>query len=152
MANVNHVQQRVAPASKAAGTVLVVDDEALVRWSLREALVAAGYSVIEAADGATALAHLRSDADRISVVLLDLRLPDTFGFSLLSAIGQACPGASIVVMTAYAGPETSDAALLLGACQVVEKPFRLDVMVRLVEGILGDRVGLSSPDHSRHSS
>jgi DNA-binding NtrC family response regulator len=150
--NVNHVEQQVAPASKPGGAVLVVDDEALVRWSLREALAAAGHPVIEAADGATALAHLRADADRISVVLLDLRLPDTFGFSLLSAIGQACPRASIVVMTAYAGPETSDAALLLGACHVVEKPFRLDVMVRLVEAILGGRVELSSADHNRDSS
>ena len=152
MTNVSRVQQRVVPAFEAGGHVLVVDDDALVRWSLREALVAAGHPVIEAVDGASALALLRANADRISVVLLDLRLPDTFGFSLLKASGEACPGASIVVMSAYADPETSDAALFFGACNVVEKPFHLDVMVRHVEAILDARVGLSSSNHSRHSS
>src|SRR4029453_9735423 len=80
--------------STAAG-VLVVDDEALVRWSLAETLQARGYDVLEAGDGAAAIEALSAESGRIDVVLLDLRLPDCDDLHVLSEVRQIAPGASI---------------------------------------------------------
>jgi DNA-binding response OmpR family regulator len=63
--------------------VLIVDDEALIRWALTECFSSAGYDVSDAADGATALARLREGHSPIDVVVLDVNLPDASGIDLL---------------------------------------------------------------------
>ena len=60
--------------------ILIVDDEKLIRWSLRQRLEAAGYEVLEAEDGAEGLELCRENVD---LVVLDFRLPDTDGLSLI---------------------------------------------------------------------
>ncbi len=64
-------------------TVLIVDDEPLIRWSLRQRLEQVGYRVLEASTGAEALAKLPEGVD---LVLLDYRLPDSDGVSLIPRI------------------------------------------------------------------
>src|SRR5437588_9637829 len=71
---------RYSPSGMAQPTVLVVDDEKLIRWSLKERLQAAGYHVSEAADGGEALRRIEEGAD---LVLLDLKLPDADGVTIL---------------------------------------------------------------------
>src|SRR5215210_1617859 len=61
-------------------TVLIVDDEDLIRWSLRERLRADGYDILEAGTGQTALDRFK---DGVDLVLLDYRLPDIDGLSVL---------------------------------------------------------------------
>ena len=74
--------------------VLVVDDEPLIRWSLRTGLSRRGHMVTEAPDGANALKMLSADPDRFQVVLLDYRLPDRQDLSLQRVIPvpRAAPG------------------------------------------------------------
>ena len=102
--------------------VLVVDDELLIRWSVSETLSAAGYSVVQASDGSSAMAALRS-MDDVDVVLLDHRLPDSDGLVLLGRIRLAAPTAAVVMMTAYSSPDMIRGALALGAQAVMTKPF-----------------------------
>lgn len=113
--------------------VLVVDDELLIRWSLNESLTAAGYKVFEAADGKTALEYFEPDKNGIHLVLLDLRLPDTDGLTLLKRIktekGAPC---KVILMTAYGTQEVFDEAIRQGASLVLSKPFNTYEMVRLV--------------------
>ena len=111
--------------------VLVVDDEALIRWSLGETLADAGHRVSEAADGESALRALRTD-EPFDVVLLDYHLPDSHDLTLLTRIRQLSPRTVVIMMTAFGTPEMIEDAARLGAYQVVPKPFDVQDIEPLV--------------------
>src|SRR5439155_6742807 len=79
--------------------VLVVDDEALIRWSLSEGLTEFGYVVRLAGTAAEARAAVASFGHEPLVILLDLRLPDMSDLTLLREIRQARPDAPVIMMT-----------------------------------------------------
>jgi len=79
--------------------LLVVDDDSSVREMLTELFTEAGYTVVAAADGASALKAL--DENNLQVMLLDLKLPDTDGLALCRKIREFNPVACIFAMTAY---------------------------------------------------
>ena len=105
--------------------VLVVEDEALLRWSLAEILRRGGHTVLEAVSATTALEAMSSAPSAIDVVLLDYRLPDSNDLRLLEEIRSHRPGSAVVLMTAYATPEVVHEALERGAYCVISKPFDL---------------------------
>jgi DNA-binding NtrC family response regulator len=113
--------------------ILVVDDEKLIRWSLKERLEAEGYRVIEAESGGRALELFGTEVD---LVLLDLRLPDVDGLSVLKRTQNLRPGAPVILMTAYGTPETLREALASGARRVVSKPFDFDEMLSVITDAL----------------
>ena len=111
-------------------SVLVVDDEELIRWSLAQSLEAAGYAVLEAGSAREALERLK-ESD-ISVVLLDLKLPDSSDLSLLRTLRQRAPLCRIILMTAHGSADTLDEAIRAGAFRALGKPFDLGKMVGIV--------------------
>jgi DNA-binding NtrC family response regulator len=115
------------------GTVLIVDDEALIRWSLSESLEGAGYHVSEAGSAREALARLQPPENDHQVILLDLKLPDSSDLGLLRRILQLAPRSRVILMTAHGTPEILDEALHLGAYRVMTKPFDIHEMVALVD-------------------
>jgi DNA-binding NtrC family response regulator len=116
--------------------VLVVDDELLIRWALREALEAQGYLVSEAADAAAARSAMAEGGAAPDVVILDYRLPDSNDLDLLTSIRQSAPSAAVIMMTAYGTADMIAAALNLGAYRVVSKPFEVYHLVDLVAAAL----------------
>jgi two-component system response regulator AtoC len=118
-----------------SAVILVVDDEALVRWSLRERLNADGYDILEAGLASEALERL-SAIDSIDLVLLDYKLPDGDGLTVLRRIKEASPEIQVILMTAFSSVETAVEAMKLGAYHYVNKPFNLDEVVMLVEKAL----------------
>ena len=114
-------------------TVLVVDDEALIRWSLSERLKSEGYDVLEADTGRAALERL---AEGVDLVLLDYRLPDTDGVTILRKIKEMDQDILVILLTAYASVETAVEAMKLGAYHFANKPFNLDDVAALVERAL----------------
>jgi DNA-binding NtrC family response regulator len=119
-------------------SVLVVDDERLVRWSVREVLTARGCDVVEAGDARSAMQELGT-GDSIDLVLLDLRLPDCDDLRLLSCIRQKAPHIPVILMTAFATREIVDEATGRGAF-VLTKPFDLNHLATAVERALAGRV------------
>ena len=111
-------------------TILVVDDEQLIRWSLAERLKAEGYNIIEAATAADALAK---SADGVDLVLLDYKLPDGDGLSVLKKIKERTPDTVVIMLTAISNVETAVEAMKQGAYHYANKPFNLDEIALLVE-------------------
>jgi two-component system response regulator AtoC len=113
----------------ANATVLVVDDEDLIRWSLRERLRTEGYEVLEAGTGRAALEQFKEGVD---LVLLDYRLPDLDGLSVLRELKKLDPDILVILLTSFVSVETAVEAMKLGAFHFANKPFNLDDVAALV--------------------
>src|SRR6266498_3963051 len=116
-----------------APTVLVVDDEQLIRWSLNDRLAREGYRVVEAD---TAKAALERHAEGVDLVLLDYKLPDGDGLAVLKTIKEADADTLVILLTAYSTIDTAVEAMKAGAYHYANKPFNLDEIALLVEKAL----------------
>jgi DNA-binding NtrC family response regulator len=117
---------------------LVVDDESLARWSIGEVLGERGYRVVSAGDATSALLELAAADGPPDLVLLDVRLPDSSDLAVLSIMHRRVPRMPIVLITAHGSPELSGEARRRGAVAVLDKPFEIDALAELVDGILDD--------------
>jgi DNA-binding NtrC family response regulator len=114
-------------------TILVVDDEQLIRWSLNDRLTQDGYRVVEASTAAEALDKYREGVD---LVLLDYRLPDSDGLTVLKKIKDTDPEMLVILLTAFSSVDMAVEAMKAGAYHYANKPFNLDEMALLVEKAL----------------
>jgi DNA-binding NtrC family response regulator len=114
-------------------TALVADDEYLIRWSLRQMLEAEGHRVVEASTGAEAI---RLGAAGVDVVLLDYRLPDTDGLTVLKHLKADQPDTPIILITAFSTVERAVDAMKLGAYHFVTKPFDVNDVSAIVSRAL----------------
>jgi PAS domain S-box-containing protein len=103
------------------GTILIVDDEAIMRESIAVYLEDSGYGVAEAADGREGLTRFAEVAP--DLVLLDLRMPGMDGLEVLSEIAGRDPDVPVVVVTGAGGMQDAVAALRLGAFDFIAKPI-----------------------------
>jgi DNA-binding NtrC family response regulator len=118
------------PAEK----ILIVDDEKLVRWSLRQKCQEWGYQVAEAENGTTALNAIRNDG--ADLVLLDVRLPDMSGLDVLQHVKQNGDARAVIMITA--DPQLDDVkhALKLGAYDFIGKPLDFEELGITVKNAL----------------
>lgn len=107
-------------------TVLVIDDEPMVREVCREMLAALGFDTLEAETGGQGLESYRQEGDRIGWVILDLGLPDRDGLDVAAEIGRINPRAKLIIASGRSIEDDLAALLPDGECRVIPKPFGLN--------------------------
>ena len=121
----------------AAVRILVVDDDDGMREYLCEALARQGFEAIPASSGEEAVRIYR--CERVSMVLLDIFMPEKDGFETLMDIRRACPDAKIIAMSGhseYRGINVASWAKKLGAQASVHKPFTVNELAAAVQTAL----------------
>jgi len=114
--------------------VLIVDDEKLVRWTLRQKCEEWGFRVLEADNGTAALRIAHNESP--DLVLLDVRLPDASGIDILEQIKKAGDARAVIMITADPQLEDVKTALKLGAYDFVGKPLDFDELQVAVRNAL----------------
>jgi DNA-binding NtrC family response regulator len=117
-----------------ASTVLVVDDEKLIRWSLSSRLERKGYKILSAETGEDALAKV--EHDRPDLMLLDVRLPGIDGVTTLARALAIHPEILVIMMSAHSTIDTAVDAMKLGAVDFLVKPFPLETLDATIERVL----------------
>jgi DNA-binding NtrC family response regulator len=124
------VREKTEPAGAPMKPILIVDDEASMRESLRDWLTDSGYPVEISPDGETAL-NLISEKD-YGLLILDLKLPGKNGIEVLKEARQRHPGLKGIIITAFPSVDTAVEAIREGAIDYLPKPFTLSELERLV--------------------
>ncbi|MBF0544193.1 MAG: sigma-54-dependent Fis family transcriptional regulator [Candidatus Riflebacteria bacterium] len=110
--------------------ILVIDDEHSVRWAFEKALQKVGYQVALAETGTKGLALFFSI--KPDLTLLDIRMPEMDGLTVLKSIRERDPNAQVIVMTAYSDMDTTVTAMKLGAYDFLSKPFNIEDCLALI--------------------
>lgn len=135
-------------AAKSDG-LLIVDDEESVRRLLNNRLTSEGYQCLEAANASQALDKLRHR--KISLVMLDIKMPGKSGVELLPEIKSGYPDTSVIMITATADMQTAVQCMKQGAYDYVIKPFELDVIAIGVGRALEQRrLILENKEYQQH--
>jgi len=132
-----------------SGLILVVDDEASIRRSLRTALRSLGFKTMEAARGAEALSLVR--AKRFDVVLLDINMPGMDGIETCKTMRRLAPRIPILMLSVRDSEDDKVAALDAGANDYITKPFHLRELTARVRAAMRWTKELSPPKAGRRA-
>ncbi|MGC1454648.1 MAG: sigma-54 dependent transcriptional regulator [Nitrospirota bacterium] len=110
--------------------ILIVDEELLIRNSLQNLIQKEGFSVVTADSGLRAMQQFEDENP--DIVILDMRLPDTNGLTLLKTLKEIRPSVTIVMVTAHPDIQSSVEAMKIGALDYLEKPVDLDKLTAIL--------------------
>ena len=113
-------------------TILLIDDEQMLRDLLGALLTERGYKIIQASDGKEAVNTYRQHAHEISVVLCDLDLPYLDGYEVLKQIQSSNPGVKFILASGYVDSVMRKEALLTGVADVIQKPYMPDKLINVI--------------------
>jgi DNA-binding NtrC family response regulator len=116
--------------------ILIVEDEAVVRESVRDWLVEDGYDVDVAENGEEALKKIKKE--EFGVIVLDLKLPGIDGLQVFEQAKELKPETKGVIITAYPSKETKERAKRLGLMDYLAKPFKVEDLEKLITQALGE--------------
>jgi len=117
-------------------TILLVDDEEMIRDLGRQILTMEGYTVITAGDGREAVDLFLAERGTIDLVLLDLSMPRMSGLEVLERIRKVDPKVKVVLSSGYRAEEVHDPERFSGASAFLSKPYRVDVLSRIIRDVL----------------
>ncbi len=121
-------------------TILVVDDEELMRSMVVTFLSKLGHSCITATDGVDALDKMKEN--KIDAVVTDVKMPNMDGITLTSELLKGFPGVPIMVMTAFEEEYSAGIAVSVGAREFIKKPFSLDEFAIRLHKMINDSEAL----------
>lgn len=112
-------------------SILIIDDEPLMRLSMLDALKAEGYQVQEASNGEEGIKRITTGP--YDLVITDLRMPGSDGLEVVRMCKETSPETEIIVITAHGSVDTAVQAMKLGAHDYVTKPFSMDELLLIVD-------------------
>jgi two-component system cell cycle sensor histidine kinase/response regulator CckA len=122
----------IPPNWRGSGTVLIVDDEEMVRLAATQMIGFFGFQVWPADSGPQALDLLRADNRPVDLVLLDLTMPGMDGFATFTAIRQLRPGQPIVVFSGYSAQDARARFAGQSLDGFLSKPFTVDSLRKIL--------------------
>ncbi len=125
------------PLKSGSGTILLVDDEELIRSSTRRLLEALGYQLFVADNGVAALAEYRENRVHIDLVLLDLIMPEMDGEETFHQLKKINPQVRILLSSGYSREKVADDLIFHGAVGFIQKPYTLQQISEMLSQILG---------------
>jgi len=128
--------QRAPPAGSGSGTILVVEDEPLVRAGIRHFLRSLGYRVLDAKDPKVALRMCREHAGEIDVLLTDIVMPGMSGTSLAREVQAMRPAVRVLYMSAYSDEALVEQGRVESGVAVLEKPFEESELARRIRAAM----------------
>ena len=126
-----------APLPGVGGTVLVVEDELVVRKSVTLALKRLGFTVLAAGDGAEAVAMFREHRHEICLVLCDLTMPRMNGWETLTALRQLQPGIPIILSSGYSEGQVTEGDHPELPQAILSKPYQFRALCDAIRCVLG---------------
>ncbi|CAN5430423.1 sporulation initiation phosphotransferase Spo0F [soil metagenome] len=114
--------------------ILIIDDNKFLRFTLSALLEDSGFSPFTAADPEKAIKEINSKHP--DLIILDKKLSGSDGFDLLPELKRINKDVPVILLTAYADPQTEQQALKLGADAFVSKPFDNDDFIDVIRGLL----------------
>lgn len=117
-------------------SILVVDDEELMRYLVVSYLSKLGHSCLTAVDGVDALDKIKKN--KIDAVITDIRLPNMDGMTLTQEISRQYPGLPIMIMTAFDEEYSEGTVISAGAREFLKKPFTLDEFAVRLNKMIND--------------
>jgi len=136
-------------APRGKGRILIVDDEAVVRESLRKWFATEGYQACAASSAHEVLAAIQSA--EYDLALLDIKMPGMNGMELQARLREIEPDLTLIIMTGYASVETAVQALKRGAYDYITKPVDPDELLHLVANALEHRKARSEVQRLREN-
>jgi DNA-binding NtrC family response regulator len=112
-------------------SLLIVDDDEVMRDTLSDVLKKKGYEVSVASSGNEALSAIRKNI--VDLIVLDMRLPDLDGIEVLKRVKEFDTEILVIMMTAYSDVQTAVSAMKSGAYHYINKPFELEELTLLIE-------------------
>jgi two-component system, cell cycle sensor histidine kinase and response regulator CckA len=135
--SVRLVTERRTPSDAAKATVLLVDDERMVRRAGQRLLEKLGYKVLLAEDGLAAVRTFAANREQISAVMLDLIMPVMDGAETLAKLKEIDPGVPVLLSSGYSREEQADELIKKGANGFIQKPFDLATLRSRMAELLG---------------
>jgi len=118
-------------------SILIVDDELLIRDLLYDFFLGQGWEISIAENGEKALEILRSK--KIDLVLTDIKMPQMDGLTLTSEMSEAYPDIPVVLMTGFPSVESAVTALRIKAADYITKPFNINQLFKIIESKIKDK-------------
>ncbi len=120
-------------------TILVIEDEEMLRELLRSILNSIGYKVLIARDGEEGVDLFRNNMDRVALVISDLGLPKLSGTEVVTRILEISRKVKVAIASGFIDPEVKSEMEKEGITHFIQKPYKMAEVLRIVNGILGVR-------------
>ncbi len=119
-------------------TILLVEDEDMLRGLIRELLEIKGYTVLEASQGVEAMELFHKQVEPVDLILTDVVMPHMSGSELVERLRKEQPGLRVIFMSGYTGANNAaiHKSLEMPGVAFLQKPFRLNALISQVESLL----------------